>query len=80
MSVPALRPGARPRRAASPDSVEELQQLVARLARARQDLRDAGADAAALERNRLDVGQAQQELSHALIARHLPLGARRHAA
>ncbi|HEX9381178.1 MAG TPA: hypothetical protein VF891_06740 [Gaiellaceae bacterium] len=37
----------------------------------RQRLRDRGADAARLERNRVKLARAQWELSHALIERYL---------
>jgi hypothetical protein len=40
----------------------------------RQTLRTVGAGAEELERNRVELVRAQQELVHALIRRHLPAG------
>jgi len=48
--------------------VERIGSLVAE----RQRLRAASADAAELERNRLELVTAQRELSRLLIARYLP--------
>jgi hypothetical protein len=39
----------------------------------RQSLRSAGADRAALEENRLELGSRQRQLALALIDRHVPL-------
>jgi hypothetical protein len=82
MSAVALRPVARPRfrRERRRLGVESLQERVAALALERQALRTAGADEAALERNRVALAHAQWELSHALIERHLPPAPREHAA
>jgi hypothetical protein len=70
----ALRPPApsRFRRGQSRPSVEALLGEIASLTAQRQRLRDSGADAAKLERNRVKLARAQWELSHALIERYLP--------
>ncbi len=47
----------------------------AELARERQNLRQRGAGAAALERNRVALARAQWQLSHALIERYRPTAA-----
>ena len=52
------------------DTVEDLQQLIARLAAERQRLREAGAERPLLEQNRGELVHAQQSLSRALIERH----------
>jgi hypothetical protein len=52
-------------------SVEDLQARVGTLAAARQQLRAERAALEALEQNRLEIGRAQWELSHALIQRYL---------
>jgi hypothetical protein len=57
------------------DTVEELQQLIGRLALERQSLREAGAERAQLEQNRIELAQAQLALAHALIDRHHPAAA-----
>jgi hypothetical protein len=67
----SLRP-ARFRRRRSSTSVEGLTLRVGVLVAERQELRDRGVSAKALERNRLELARAQWELSHALIDRHLP--------
>ena len=46
----------------------------------RQRLRDQGAAATRLERNRVKLARKQWELSHALIARYLPGPASDHRA
>jgi hypothetical protein len=53
-------------------SVEDLQALIGMLTAERQQLRDGLAGHDVLERNRVGLVEAQHELSHALIARHLP--------
>jgi hypothetical protein len=70
-SLRHLRP-ARFRRRRASESVEALTLRLGLLVAERQQLRDRGASATALERNRLQVARAQWELSHALIDRHLP--------
>jgi hypothetical protein len=60
--------------------VDALQQRVAALALARQELRTGGAEPSALERNRVKLAHAQWELSHALIEKHLAPPVREHAA
>ena len=52
-------------------SVEELQTLINRLVRERQELRAADASAERLESNRRELVHAQWALSKALIAQHL---------
>jgi len=60
------------RSAASSSSVETLLVRLNDLSRERQHLHTRHADGATLERNRLDIVDAQWALSHALIARYLP--------
>jgi hypothetical protein len=74
MARSALRPPSRRRlrRAHLPRSVEGLQARIGRLALARERLRDLGAPAEALERNRLEIVRAQWELSYALVERYCP--------
>jgi hypothetical protein len=72
MNATALRP-ARPsrfRRSHSRPSVEDLLAQIAALTAERQKLREEGATAARLERNRLKLVRTQWELSHALIERY----------
>jgi len=57
------------------DTVEELQQLIARLAAERQRLREAGVERRLLEQNRSELVRAQQSLSLALIERYHPAAA-----
>ena len=57
------------------DTVEDLQQLIARLAAERQRLRDVGVERPLLEQNRAELVRAQQSLSRALIERHHPAAA-----
>jgi hypothetical protein len=57
--------------AKSGPNVEALTALHATLVRERQELRSAGAEVEALERNRLAIVGCQWELSLALIERHL---------
>jgi hypothetical protein len=51
--------------------VERLTDTIRRLVLERERLRDRGASWAELERNRLEIVFRQQELSYALIERHL---------
>jgi hypothetical protein len=53
-------------------SVEALQARIADLSRERQDLRTLNAAEPELERNRLEIVEAQWDLSHALVRRYLP--------
>jgi hypothetical protein len=55
-----------------PVSVEDLVRRIADLVLERQMLRTHAADPALLERNRLALVRANQELSFALIDRHCP--------
>jgi hypothetical protein len=55
----------------SASSVERLQTRIGDLCSERQRLRAAGAGEGELEQNRLEIARLQQELSHALIGRHL---------
>ena|SRR5215471_17689522 len=52
--------------------VERLERQIAALVAERQDLRARSADAAELERNRVEIVRLQRALSEALIRRHLP--------
>jgi hypothetical protein len=56
-------------------SVEALTARIAALVSERQRLRTDGAAPDALERNRLEIGDLQWQLSQALIARHLTAAA-----
>jgi hypothetical protein len=56
----------------TPASVEDLIGRIAQLVLERQSLRADGEGSPLLERNRLALVEAHQELSHALIARHCP--------
>jgi len=56
-------------------SVEALLDRIERLSRERQDLRAQHAGRDALEENRVEIVEAQWELSRALIRRHLPAAA-----
>ena len=62
------------------DDPETLVQLHATLVVERQQLRQGGAAAKELERNRLAIVQCQWELSRALIERYLPPAAAASAA
>jgi uncharacterized small protein (DUF1192 family) len=53
-------------------AVEELQDRITALQAERQQLRGFGAERSWLERNRLELGHSQRELSNALIERHRP--------
>jgi hypothetical protein len=54
-----------------PPTVESLGADIGRIVVERQALREAGADAAALEENRRRLAAAQARLSQLLIERHL---------
>jgi formate-dependent phosphoribosylglycinamide formyltransferase (GAR transformylase) len=56
----------------TPASVEDLVGRIAQLVLERQSLRSHGAESLLLERNRLALVHAHQDLSRALIARHCP--------
>jgi len=56
----------------TPVTVEDLISRIADLVLERQSLRTHAAESAILERNRLDLVRAHQDLSLALIERHLP--------
>jgi hypothetical protein len=66
---PALTPS-RFRRGRTHHTVEALLEDISGLTVERQRLRDGGADAARLERNRVKLARAQWALSHALIERY----------
>jgi hypothetical protein len=53
-------------------TVETLQERIAGLVAERQTLRAVAADERALEDNRREIAESQQELSWALIQRHAP--------
>ena len=55
-------------------TVEALSDEVRGLVYERQTMRSVGARPEELERNRVELVRAQQELVHALIQRHLPAG------
>jgi hypothetical protein len=67
------------RRGHNRPSVEALLEEISALTAERQRLREQGAGAARLERNRVKLVRAQWQLSHALIERYLP-AAHSHAA
>ena len=73
MSATVLRPvvPSRFRRGHSRRTVESLLTEISGLTAERQRLRDRGADALRLERNRVKLARTQWELSHALIERYL---------
>jgi hypothetical protein len=54
------------------DTIEALNEELGALVAERQSLREAGAGADALERNRLRICSVQHKLTYALIARYLP--------
>jgi hypothetical protein len=58
--------------AARAKTVESLLEQIDELSRERQQLRAQKADLRELERNRLEIVEAQWALSRALIRRHLP--------
>jgi hypothetical protein len=68
-----LRPDtpSRFRRGHTRPSVEVLLEEIAGLTAERQQLRECGADARRLERNRVKLARKQWELSHARIERYL---------
>jgi hypothetical protein len=74
MSTTVLRPAvpSRFRRGHTRPTVEALLEQISDLTMERQRLREAGADSARLERNRVKLARKQWELSHALIERYLP--------
>jgi hypothetical protein len=55
-------------------TVEALTEEVRGLVYERQTMRSVGARAEELERNRIELVRAQQDLVRALIRRHLPAG------
>jgi hypothetical protein len=57
------------------ESVEALTERIQALVGERQALRAAGANLAALERNRVEIARLQQLLSRALIQRYLSVAA-----
>jgi hypothetical protein len=61
--------------AALHETVESLSEQITKLVSERQALRAAGADAAALEQNRLEIARLQQRLSAALIHQYGPAAA-----
>ncbi len=69
-----LRPAipSRFRRGHTRPTVEALLEEISGLTAERQQLRELGADAERLERNRVKLARAQWALSHALIERYLP--------
>jgi hypothetical protein len=72
-NAPALRLSPfRFRRRARRVSVEVLLEEIGALTAERQQLRERGAPAFKLERNRVKLARRQWELSHALIERYLP--------
>ena len=81
MNATALRPvrPSRFRRGHTRLTVEDLLGQIGALTAERQKLREEGADATRLERNRIKLARAQWELSHALIERYLPADAFRAA-
>jgi hypothetical protein len=52
--------------------LDELREQIATLVSQRQQLRSFGASGTSLEQNRVQLARSHQELSHALIERHLP--------
>ena len=52
--------------------VEELRHRISELVAQRQELRSFGASSPVLEQNRVELAHSYHELSHALIAHHLP--------
>jgi hypothetical protein len=65
-------PSSRFRRRARRVTVEALMEEIGALTAQRQRLREGGAAAATLERNRVKLARRQWELSLALIERYLP--------
>jgi len=59
-------------RPSNPATVEALVSRIADLVLERQSLRARGDDSPLLERNRLELVRAHQDLSYALIDRHCP--------
>jgi hypothetical protein len=52
--------------------LEELRNRISELVAQRQELRSFGANSPSLEQNRVELARSHQELSQALIERHLP--------
>jgi len=65
--APQHRPAGDPLERATLELQDEIEALVAK----RQALRSAGADRAALEANRLELGRLQRQLSYAALGRPL---------
>jgi hypothetical protein len=61
------------------DAIHALETSISALVLERQEMRASYADAEELESNRLELVRRQQQLSCALIARHLPSSAPRNA-
>ena len=82
MNGTALRHGvpSRFRRGPRRPTVEDLMDRIRELTAERQRLRDSGASAVKLERNRVKLARTQWELSHALIERYLPAAVQTRAA
>jgi hypothetical protein len=59
----------------APDVTESLSERIRTVVRDRQVLRNAGAGAEELERNRLEIVELQRRLSEALVARFRPAAA-----
>ena len=70
MALRPLTPSRSPRGTDS-RTPEALLERTSALAAERQRLRADGASSAALERNRLEIVRAQQQLAHALLEQHL---------
>ena len=62
------------------DAIRTLEEAISALVAERQAMHARGAHAEELEANRLELARRQQQLSYALIGRHLPLPAHRAAA
>jgi hypothetical protein len=61
-----------PAHAGSESRSDVIEREIRRLVIERQELRGAGASAAELERNRLEIARLQRELARALVAVYLP--------
>ena len=72
MNESALRPDRQPalRRRPNRSDVEALAERIEALVRERQELRGRRASLILLEQNRLELGEAQRDLSRALIEAH----------